>query len=154
MSFKTIQGKRVAQGQKHCFVVSRFNEFITDRLLQGALDAIVSHGGDLEDVTVVYIPGAFEFPSTVAKIIDSKKFDAITCLGCVIRGSTSHYDLVSGESAKIGSLSTEYRIPVIFGVITTENIEQAIERAGSKAGNKGFEACVSAIEMINLFREL
>jgi 6,7-dimethyl-8-ribityllumazine synthase len=154
MSFKVIQGKRIATGQKHCFVVSRFNEFITDRLLQGALDAIVSHGGELEDVTVIYIPGAYEFPSTVAKILDSKKYDAVTCLGSVIRGATSHYDLVSGESAKIGSLGVEHRTPVIFGIITTENIEQAIERAGSKAGNKGFEACVTAIEMVNLFREI
>lgn len=154
MSFKVIQGKRIATNQKHCFVVSRFNEFITDRLLQGALDAIVSHGGELEDVTVIYIPGAFEFPSTVAKILDSKKYDAVTCLGSVIRGATSHYDLVSGESAKIGSLGVEHRTPVIFGIITTENIEQAIERAGSKAGNKGFEACVTAIEMVNLFREI
>ncbi|WCL48216.1 6,7-dimethyl-8-ribityllumazine synthase [Leptospira sp. GIMC2001] len=154
MSFKVIQGKRIAEAQKHCFIVSRFNEFITDRLLQGALDAIESHGGRLEDVTVVYIPGAFEFPSTVAKVLASKKFDAVTCLGCVIRGATSHYDLVSGESAKVGSLSIEHKIPVIFGVITTENIEQAIERAGSKAGNKGFEAAVTAIEMVNLFREL
>jgi 6,7-dimethyl-8-ribityllumazine synthase len=154
MSFKVIQGKRIATGQKHCFVVSRFNEFITDRLLQGALDAVVSHGGELDDVTVIYIPGAYEFPSTVAKILESKKFDAVTCLGCVIRGATSHYDLVSGESAKIGNLAVEYKIPVIFGIITTENIEQAIERAGSKAGNKGFEACVTAIEMVNLFREI
>ncbi|NCN09132.1 MAG: 6,7-dimethyl-8-ribityllumazine synthase [Leptospira sp.] len=154
MSYKVIQGKRIATNQKHCFIVSRFNEFITDRLLQGALDAIVAHGGDLNDVTVVYIPGAFEFPSTVAKVLDSKKYEAVTCLGCVIRGSTSHYDLVSNESAKIGSLSIDYKIPVIFGVITTENIEQAIERAGSKAGNKGFEAAVTAIEMIHLFREI
>jgi 6,7-dimethyl-8-ribityllumazine synthase len=154
MSYKVIQGKRIANNQKHCFIVSRFNEFITDRLLQGALDAIHSHGGDLNEVTVVYIPGAFEFPSTVSKILSSKKFDAITCLGAVIRGSTSHYDLVSNESAKIGSLSVEYKVPVIFGVITTENIEQAIERAGSKAGNKGFEAATTAIEMINLFREI
>jgi 6,7-dimethyl-8-ribityllumazine synthase len=114
----------------------------------------IAHGGDLNEVTVVYIPGAFEFPSTVSKILSSKKFDAITCLGAVIRGSTSHYDLVSNESAKIGSLSVEYKVPVIFGVITTENIEQAIERAGSKAGNKGFEAATTAIEMINLFREI
>lgn len=154
MSFKVIQGKRIAKDQKHCFVVSRFNEFITERLLQGALDAIVAHGGDLENTTVVYIPGAFEFPSTVAKILESKKYDAITCLGCVIRGATSHYDLVAGESAKIGALGVQYKTPVIFGVITTENIEQAIERAGSKAGNKGFEACVTAIEMTNLFREI
>lgn len=154
MSFKVIQGKRIATGQKHCFIVSRFNEFITDRLLQGALDAIVTHGGTLEDVTVVHVPGAYEFPPTVAKVLESKKYDAVTCLGCVIRGATSHYDLVAGESAKVGNLSVEYKTPVIFGVITTETIEQAIERAGTKAGNKGFEACVSAIEMTNLFREL
>jgi 6,7-dimethyl-8-ribityllumazine synthase len=154
MSFKVIQGKRVADGQKHCFIVSKFNEFITDRLLQGALDSITAHGGNLSEVTVIYIPGAYEFPSTVAKVLDSKKFDAVTCLGCVIRGATSHYDLVAGESAKIGNLGMQYKIPVIFGVITTENIEQAIERAGSKAGNKGFEAATTAIEMVNLFREI
>lgn len=154
MSFKVVQGKRLAKGQKHCFVVSKFNDFITDKLLEGALDAIVAHGGELEDVTVVYIPGAFEFPSTVAKLLDSGKYDAITCLGCVIRGATSHYDLVANESAKIGNLSVQFRKPVIYGVLTTDNIEQAIERAGTKAGNKGFEACVSAIEMINLFKEL
>ncbi len=154
MSYTVVQGNRLAIGQKHCFLVSRFNEFITEKLLQGALDAILAHGGDLENVTVVYIPGAYEFPMTVAKLLDSRKYDAITCLGCVIRGATVHFEYVASEASRIGRLGEEFRVPVIFGILTTESIEQAIERAGSKAGNKGFEACVTAIEMVNLFKEI
>ncbi|TGN20221.1 6,7-dimethyl-8-ribityllumazine synthase [Leptospira idonii] len=151
-----IEGNRIGNGQKHCVIVSKFNEFITESLLKGSLDAFRQHGVAENDVTVIYVPGAYELPATVAKVLNSKKysFSAITCLGAVIRGATSHYDLVSGESAKVGNLSVNSQIPVIFGVITTETIEQAIERAGTKAGNKGYEAATTAIEMANLFREI
>ncbi|MDF3819197.1 6,7-dimethyl-8-ribityllumazine synthase [Leptospira sp. 96542] len=150
-----LEGTRIGNGQKHCVVVSKFNEFITESLLKGALDAYRQHGVKEEDVTVVYVPGAYELPQTVKRILGSKKFQfsSIVCLGAVIRGATSHYDLVSGESAKIGALG-DGSVPVIFGVITTETIEQAIERAGTKAGNKGYEAATTAIEMANLFQTL
>lgn len=156
MTVNRIEGSRIGKGQKHCVIVSKFNEFITESLLKGALDAFRQHGIPESDITVIYVPGAFELPGTVAKVIQSKKFSfsSIICLGAVIRGATSHYDLVSGEAAKVGSLSVSSGIPVIFGVITTETIEQAIERAGTKAGNKGYEAATTAMEMANLFQEI
>lgn len=153
-SIKEITGQLNAAGQKHAIVVSRFNEFITESLLKGAIDALVRHGASESDITLVRVPGAYEIPVTADKLAKSKKYDAVICLGAVIRGSTSHYDLVAGEAAKVGNISLQNSLPVVFGIITTENIEQAIERAGTKAGNKGFEAAVTAIEMINLFKQI
>ncbi|MDI7203869.1 6,7-dimethyl-8-ribityllumazine synthase [Leptospira santarosai] len=138
------------QGQKHCVIVSRFNEFITESLLKGALESFRMHGVREEDVTVVRVPGAYEMPVVVAKVTASKKYDSIVCLGAVIRGATAHFDFVAGESAKIGSIGVQHSVPVIFGVLTTDTIEQAIERAGTKAGNKGAEAAATAVEMVNL----
>lgn len=156
MAVTRIEGSRVSRGQKHCIIVSKFNEFVTESLLKGALDAFRQHGVQESDITVIYVPGAYELPSTVSKVLHSKKFSfsTIICLGAVIRGATSHYELVSGEAAKVGALSISSQIPIIFGVITTETIEQAIERAGTKAGNKGYEAATTAIEMANLFLEI
>ncbi|EMY12557.1 6,7-dimethyl-8-ribityllumazine synthase [Leptospira weilii str. Ecochallenge] len=138
------------KGQKHCVIVSRFNEFITESLLKGALESFRMHGVREEDVTVVRVPGAYEMPVVVAKIAASKKYNSVVCLGAVIRGATAHFDFVAGESAKIGSIGVQHSIPVVFGVLTTDTIEQAIERAGTKAGNKGAEAAATAVEMVNL----
>ena len=150
---RQIEGRLAPGDARFGIVVSRFNEFITERLLEGALDALRRHGADMDAVTVVRCPGAFEIPFVARKVADSGKHDAVIALGAVIRGATSHYDFVAGEAAKgVGSASTE--IPVIFGVITTDTIEQAIERAGTKAGNKGAEAAVAAIEMVDLMRQL
>ncbi|GBF49637.1 6,7-dimethyl-8-ribityllumazine synthase [Leptospira ryugenii] len=156
MTYQRLEGSRIGNGQKHCIIVSKFNEFITESLLKGALDAFRQHGIAESDLTVVYVPGAYELPATVSKVLSSKKFSfsSIVCLGAVIRGATSHYDLVSGEAAKVGAISQTAGVPVIFGVITTETIEQAIERAGTKAGNKGYEAATTAIEMANLFTQI
>ncbi len=152
---KIIEGKLDAKGLRVGLVVSRFNSFICDRLVEGAIDALVRHGGDRESIHVVRVPGAFEIPLTAKKMVESKRYDALVCLGAVIRGSTPHFDYVSAEVSKgVASVSLESGIPVAFGVLTTDNLEQAIERAGSKAGNKGFEAAVSAIEMANLFKAL
>lgn len=151
---RTIEGNRDGKGQKHCILVSKFNELITESLLKGALNALRQHGVLEEDITIVYVPGAYEMPVTVSKILTSHKYHAITCLGAVIRGATGHYDFVAGEAAKVGGLGIQHQIPVIFGVLTTDTIEQAIERAGTKAGNKGFEASVTAIEMASLFQAL
>lgn len=147
----TFEGNLVAEGLSFAVVISRFNEFIGGKLLSGALDAINRHGGDLEKVDIYWVPGAFEIPLIAKKVAKSEKYDAVICLGAVIRGATSHYEYVSGEVSKgIATVALETEKPVIFGVLTTENIEQAIERAGTKAGNKGYEAAVSAIEMANL----
>jgi 6,7-dimethyl-8-ribityllumazine synthase len=154
MPYKELVGNLDGASQKHAIVISRFNEFITESLLKGALDSLTRHGVKEEDITVVRIPGAYEIPLTADKLAKSKKYDAIICIGAVIRGSTSHYDFVAGESAKVGSIGLQNSIPVIFGVLTTENIEQAIERAGTKAGNKGFEAASTAIEMVNLLKQI
>lgn len=156
MGIAKLEGNRNGAGQKHCIIVSKFNEFITESLLKGALDAMRQHGVPEESITVIHVPGAYELPSVVAKVLDSQKlkFSAIICLGAVIRGATSHYDLVAGESAKVGSLAISYKTPVIYGVLTTETIEQAIERAGTKAGNKGYEAATTAIEMASLFQAI
>ncbi|MBO6576746.1 MAG: 6,7-dimethyl-8-ribityllumazine synthase [Rhodothermales bacterium] len=148
-----IEGRLAPGDARFGIVVSRFNEFITDRLLEGALDALRRHGADMDAVTVVRCPGAFEIPFVAKRMARSGNFDAIVALGAVIRGATSHYDFVAGEAAKgVGSASDD--VPVIFGVITTDTIEQAIERAGTKAGNKGAEAAVAAIEMVDLLRQL
>ena len=150
-----LEGKVVAEGMKVGIVVARFNEFITSKLLSGAIDGLVRHDVNEDDVDVAWVPGAFEIPLVASKMAKSRKYDAVICLGAVIRGSTSHYDYVCNEVSKgIAAVSMENDIPVMFGVITTENIEQAIERAGTKAGNKGYDVAVSAIEMVNLFKNM
>lgn len=149
------EGNYLGKGLKFGIVVSRFNEFICNKLLGGAYDALYRHGVNEKDVTTAWVPGAFEIPLIAQKMAETGKYDAIICLGAVIRGSTSHYDLVCNEAAKgIAQVSLKEGIPVMFGVITTENIEQAVERAGTKAGNKGFDVAMSAIEMVNLIKEI
>lgn len=150
-----IEGKLDATGLKFGIVVSRFNSFICDRLVEGALDALVRHGAADADIDIVRVPGAFEIPLATKKVIAAGRYDAVICLGAVIRGSTPHFDYVAAEVSKgVASVSLDAGLPVSFGVLTTDSIEQAIERAGTKAGNKGFEAAVGAIEMANLFRKL
>jgi len=150
---KTIEGKLTVKNEKFCIVVSRFNEFIGSKLLSGAIDELVRHGVNEDNITVVWSPGAFEIPVLTKKIAKSGAYDAIIALGAIIRGSTPHFDYVSAELSKgIANVSLETGIPVIFGVLTTENIEQAIERAGTKAGNKGSDAAKAAIEMANLVK--
>jgi 6,7-dimethyl-8-ribityllumazine synthase len=135
--------------------VSRFNSFVSDRLVEGAIDALVRHGAEQDNISIVRVPGAFEIPPTAKQMVGSGRYDAIVCLGAVIRGATPHFDYVSAEVSKgIASVSIESGIPVAFGVLTTDTIEQAIERAGSKAGNKGFDAAMAAIEMANLYKAL
>ncbi len=152
---KVIEGNVVADGLKLAVVMSRFNSFITDRLLEGALDAVSRHGGSAHDVTVVYVTGSYELPLTAKKLAASGRYDAVVCLGCVIRGATGHYDYVANEAAKgIAQASMETGLPIIFGVITAETLEQAIERAGTKQGNAGAKAALSAIEMVDLFKAL
>lgn len=152
---KIIEGHLNADGKKFAIVVTRFNEFITGKLLEGSLDAIKRHGGNSDETEVVWVPGAVEIPLVAQTLAASGKYDAVIALGCVIRGATSHYDFVCGEAAKgIGQVTLQTGVPVMFGVLTTENIEQAIERAGTKAGNKGFEVTVGAIEMANLMENL
>lgn len=152
---KTFEGKLVSENMKIGIVAARFNEFITAKLLGGAMDGLVRHGISEEDVHVAWVPGAFEIPLIASKMAESKKYDAIICLGAVIRGTTSHYDYVCSEVSKgIAAVSLESKIPVMFGVLTTDNIEQAIERAGTKAGNKGYDCAVGAIEMVNLIRDI
>jgi 6,7-dimethyl-8-ribityllumazine synthase len=147
-----LQGNVIGSGKKFAIVVARFNEFITSKLLSGANDALVRHGVNDDDISVAWVPGAFEIPIAAKKLASSGKFDAVICLGAVIKGSTSHYDYVCAEVSKgVASVGLETGVPTIFGVITTDNIEQAIERAGTKAGNKGFDAATTAIEMVNLF---
>ena len=152
---KTIEGKLTAQGLKFGIVVSRFNEFINAKLLGGAMDALIRHGAADDEIEVVWVPGAYKIPLIAQKMANSKKYDAIICLGTVIRGSTTHYDYVCNEVAKgVAHVGLNTEGPTMFGVVTTENIEQAIERAGTKAGNKGFDAAVGAIEMANLLKEI
>ena len=150
-----IEGKLLAEGQRVGIVAGRFNELITGKLLDGALDAFRRHGGEENDVDVAWVPGAFEIPLAAKKMADSGKYDAVICLGAVIRGATPHFDMVAAETTKgIANVGLQTGVPVIFGVLTTDSIEQAVERAGTKAGNKGFEAMTSAIEMVNLLREM
>lgn len=152
---RIIEGNLVAQGIKVGIVVGRFNEFIVSKLLGGAIDGLKRHGVEDENMEVAWVPGAFEIPLAAKKMANSKKYDAVICLGAVIRGSTSHYDYVCAEVSKgIANVSLNTEIPVIFGVLTTDNIEQAIERAGTKSGNKGYDAAVSAIEMVNLLKSI
>lgn len=148
---KIIEAKLLAEGKKFGLVVSRFNNFITERLLEGALDGLLRSGGRDEDIEIVKVPGAFEIPLIAKKMAATGRYHAIICLGAVIRGATPHFDLVSAEVSKgIAVVSLESEVPVIFGIVTTDTIEQAIERAGTKAGNKGWSAAITAIEMANL----
>ncbi|MDR2436913.1 MAG: 6,7-dimethyl-8-ribityllumazine synthase [Endomicrobium sp.] len=152
---KIINGQLKADGKKFAIVASRFNEFITEKLISGAQDMLTRHGAYDNDISVYWVPGAFEIPAVAKKIADSKKVDGIICLGCVIRGATPHFDYVAAEVSKgVASISLNDNIPVVFGVLTTESIEQAIERAGTKAGNKGADAATSIIEMVNLYSQL
>lgn len=152
---KVYEGKLVSNGKKYGIVVSRFNEFITSKLISGAEDGLKRHGVKDDDITLAWVPGAFEIPLIAKKLADSKKFDAVICVGAVIRGATTHYDYVCNEVSKgIASVALQSDVPVLFGVLTTENIEQAIERAGTKAGNKGYDCALSAIEMINLSKNI
>ncbi|MCQ2314115.1 MAG: 6,7-dimethyl-8-ribityllumazine synthase [Bacteroidales bacterium] len=150
-----IEGKLLAEGQRIAIVAGRFNEIITNKLLGGAVDAFKRHGGNENDIDVAWVPGAFEMPIVAKKMAESGKYDAVVCLGAVIRGATAHFDMVANETSKgIAAVGLQTGVPVIFGVLTTDNIEQAVERAGSKAGNKGFEAVTTAIEMTNLMKQL
>ena len=152
---KILEGNLVANGAKIAIVASRFNEFITSKLISGAVDGLKRHGVSDDDISLAWVPGAFEIPLIAKKLAMSKKYDAVICVGAVIRGSTTHYDYVCNEVSKgIAHISLETDIPVLFGVLTTENIEQAIERAGTKAGNKGYDCALSAIEMINLSKNI
>ncbi len=150
-----IEGKLLAEGHKIAIVAGRFNEIITNKLLGGAVDAFKRHGGDEDNIDLAWVPGAFEIPLVAKKMAESKKYDAVICLGAVIRGATPHFDMVANETTKgIAAAGLQTGVPIIFGVLTTDNIEQAVERAGSKAGNKGFEAVTTAIEMINLMKQM
>ncbi len=150
---KILEGNVVGTGARIGMVAARFNEFIVSKLVSGAEDALVRHGVDGDNITLAWVPGAYEIPVIAKKMAESGRYDAVICLGAVIKGSTSHYDLVCNEVSKgIASVSLETGVPVLFGVITTDNIEQAIERAGTKAGNKGYDVACSAIEMINLIK--
>jgi len=152
---KTLEGKLVASGLKVGIVAARFNEFIVSKLVSGAVDGLTRHDVQEDDITLAWVPGAFEIPLVAKQMADSGKYDAVICLGTVIRGATSHYDYVCNEVSKgVAQASLSSGIPVLFGVVTTENIEQAIERAGTKAGNKGYDCALSAIEMANLMKQL
>lgn len=150
-----IEGKLNAQGMKFGIIVSRFNSFVTEKLLEGALDGLKSHGGQEGNIDVVRVPGAFEIPLLAYKMADSGKYDALICLGAVIRGDTPHFDYIAAEVSRgIADAISQHRIPIAFGVLTTNNVEQAMERSGVKSENKGFEAALTAIEMANLNREI
>jgi len=152
---KVCEGNLIGTGLKIGIVVSRFNDFITSKLLDGTLDALKRHGVTTDDVEIAWVPGSYEIPFIAKKLAESKKYDAVICLGAVIRGATPHFEYVASESAKgIAQVGLQTGIPTIYGVITTETIEQAIERAGTKAGNKGVDAAVSAIEMANLCKQI
>ena len=152
---RTIEGKLIAKGLKFGIVVSRFNHFIGDRLLDGALDAIRRNGANEDDCMVVWVPGSFEIPLAAKKLAKSGRYDAVICLGCVIRGATPHYAYIATEVTKgIAMVTLDSEVPVSYGVLVTDTIEQAIERAGTKVGNKGFDAAMSAIEMANLMKEI
>jgi len=155
MSIKTIEGELQVRNARFCLVVARFNSFIVESLLDGAIDALKRHGANEADITVVRVPGAFELPLALEKIAAGGKYDAIVALGAVIRGGTPHFDFVAGECVKgMAQVTLKHAVPVAFGVLTTDTIEQAVERAGTKAGNKGAEAALSAIEMVNVLRQL
>jgi 6,7-dimethyl-8-ribityllumazine synthase len=150
-----LEGKLNAEGKKFAIVAGRFNEFISSKLLDGAIDCLIRHHCSEEDITIAWTPGSFEIPLIAKKLTEQNKYDAVICLGAVIRGATPHFDYVSAEVSKgIAQVSLSSGTPVIFGIITSDSIEQAIERAGTKAGNKGWDAALSAIEMVNLIREI
>jgi 6,7-dimethyl-8-ribityllumazine synthase len=150
-----LEGKLQAEGLRFGIVVGRFNGFIAERLLEGAMDALLRHGASDADITVARVPGSFEIPLIAQKMADSARYDAVICLGAIIRGSTPHFDYVSAEATKgIAQAGLKSGVPVIFGVLTTDSIEQAVERAGTKAGNKGFDAAMTAIETANLCKEI
>ncbi len=152
---KIVEGKLDAKGLRCGLVVSRFNSFISERLVEGAMDALLRHGAEEKNIQQVRVPGAFEIPLAAQKMATGGRFDAVICLGAVIRGATPHFDYVSSEVSKgVASVSLQTGVPIAFGVLTTDNLEQAIERAGTKAGNKGFDAAMSAIEMANLLKAL
>ena len=152
---KKLEGQLVATGMKVGIVASRFNDFIVEHLVSGAEDCFVRHGGNTDDLTLALVPGAFEIPLTAQKMAASGKYDAVVCLGAVIRGATPHFDMVANESAKgIAMVAMKSGVPVLNGILTTDSIEQAVERAGTKAGNKGADAMISAIEMVNLLEKL
>ena len=149
---KTIQGNMIAKGKKFGIVVSRFNEFISSKLLEGAVDIFLNHGVKEEDVSVVWVPGSFEVPVLAGKMASTGKYDGVVCLGAIIRGETPHFDLIASEAAKgVAKVAMSSKVPCVFGIITTDNLEQAVERAGTKSGNKGREAARTAIEMCNLY---
>jgi len=151
----SVEGNLTAKGLRFSILVARFNHFITDRLLDGALDTLIRHGAEEENVTVVRVPGSFEIPSVAARLAASAKYDAVICIGAVIRGGTPHFDYVAGEVSKgVAQVAMQAECPVSFGVLTCDTIEQAVERAGTKAGNKGSEAALAAIEMANLYSQL
>jgi 6,7-dimethyl-8-ribityllumazine synthase len=155
MQIKQIEGSLNAKDARFALVVSRFNDFIGQKLVEGAVDCIVRHGGSRENMVIIRCPGAFELPSVAKKAALTGKYDAVITLGVIIRGSTPHFDVIAAEATKgVAQVSMETLIPVSFGVLTTENLEQAIERAGTKAGNKGFDAALAAIEMVNLYRQI
>lgn len=152
---KVLEGKLSAEGCRFAIIVSRFNDFVSSRLVDGAMDALIRHGADDQSVVLARVPGAFEIPLTAMRFAESGRYDAVICLGAVIRGSTPHFDYVAAEVSKgIASVALETKVPVTFGVLTTDNLEQAIERAGSKSGNKGWDAAMAAIEMVNLFKTM
>ena len=152
---KTLEGKLTAKNMIIAIVVARFNEFITSKLLSGCIDCLIRHEAADEDLTVAWVPGAFEIPMAAKKLAESGKYDAVICLGAVIRGATPHFDYVCAEASKgIAQVSMQTGVPVALGVLTTENIQQAVERAGTKAGNKGVDCAMTAMEMVNLFKEM
>ena len=151
---KIVKGNLVAEGLKFGIVISRFNEFISSKLLEGAADTLVRHGADEKDISVFWVPGSFEIPPVASRLARSKKYDAIICLGTVIRGETPHFDYISNEAAKgVAQVSLSENVPCIFGIITADTLEQAIDRAGTKSGNKGRDAALSAIEMSDLYKK-
>jgi len=152
---RTLEGKISAEGYRFGLIVSRFNDFISSKLVEGAVDALKRHGANEEQLLLVKVPGAFEIPLAAKKLAESGKVDAVICLGAVIRGSTPHFDYVAAEVSKgIAMVALDTKVPVAFGVLTTDNLEQAIERAGTKSGNKGWDAALAAMEMVNLFKQL
>ncbi len=152
---KVIAGALLVKDKKFAIVASRFNEFLTNQLIEGATDTLIRHGAKDNDIVTVWVPGSFEIPTLVSKLVKSKKFDAVICLGTLIRGATSHFDYIASQLSRgISSLSIDSGLPVIFGVITADTIEQAIERAGTKEGNKGRDAALSAIEMVNVIEQV
>jgi 6,7-dimethyl-8-ribityllumazine synthase len=155
LDLRTIEGKLTAEGLRFAIVVGRFNSLITEKLLEGAIDCIIRHGGVEDNITIIRVPGSFEIPLAAKKAAKSGNFDAVICLGAVIRGATPHFDYVANEVTKgIAQVSLETEVPIAYGILTTDTIEQAVERAGTKMGNKGFDAALTAIEMANLIDEI